>query len=140
MVSIFALFTMLASAVSADTCSESVAQGSGTNPLLITLTPGVTQDIYWDFTQCTFGIQNFTVYVTQPRTKTGYQPALKAGTPVVVETTNLTTGVDAYWPGFICYMGTVSSSHVLCSLTLSAAAKRPMDVEVTYTAAFGGLP
>ena len=101
---------------------------------------GVTQDIYWDFTQCTFGIQNFTISVTQPRNKSGYEAPLQAGTHIHVETTNLTTRVSAYWPNFICYMGTVSSSHVLCSVTLSAKARRPADVEVSYTAAFGGNP
>jgi hypothetical protein len=132
----------LASNLFAGTCDDSIAQGrqGGTNPMLLTLQPGVTQDVYWDFTQCTFGIQNFTIYVTQPRNKNGFQPSLKPGTPLQVETTNLTTDVSAYWPGFICYMGTVSSSHVLCSLTLSASARRPIDVEVSYSAAFGGMP
>ena len=140
MKTLFLVFAMLASSLFAGPCEDSIAQGSGTSPLLVTLTPGVTQDIYWDFTQCTFGIQNFTIYVTQPRNKNGFQPSLKAGTPLQVETTNLTTNASAYWPNFICYMGTVSSSHVLCSLTLSPTAKRPMDVEVTYTAGFGGMP
>jgi hypothetical protein len=133
---------MLASNLFAGTCEDSIAQGSATgiNPILLTLKPGVPQDVYWDFTQCTFGIQNFTIYVTQPRNRNGFQPSLKPGTPIQVETTNLTTGVDAYWPGFICYMGTAGSSHILCTVTLSASAKRPMDVAVSYTAAFGGMP
>jgi hypothetical protein len=136
------LSVMFASNLFALTCDESIAQGSATgiNPMVLTLKPGVAQDVYWDFTQCTFGVQNFTVYVTQPRNKNGFQASLKPGTPLQVETTNLTTGVDAYWPGFICYMGTASSSHVLCTVTLSASAKRPMDVQVSYSAAFGGTP
>ena len=137
------VFTMLASSLFADTCSDSTAQGAagGTNPMILTLTPGITQDIYWDFTQCTFGIQYFTVYVTQPTSKNGFQASLKSNTPLQVETANLTTDVStAYCPNFICSMGTVSSSHVLCSLTLSASAKRPIDVQVSYTAVFGGMP
>jgi hypothetical protein len=136
------IFAMLATNLFAATCDDSIARGmqGGTNPILLTLQPGVSQDVYWDFTQCTFGIQNFTVYVTQPRNKNGFQPSLKPGTPLQVETTNLTTSWDAVWPNFICYMGTVSSDHILCTVTLSANAKRPMDVEVSYSAGFGGTP
>jgi hypothetical protein len=143
MKTILLVFTsILASNLLAGTCEDSVALGrqGGTNAILLTLQPGIPQDVYWDFTQCEYGIQNFTIYVTQPRNKSGFQPSLKPNTPIQVETTNLTTGVDAYWPGFICYMGTVSSSHILCTVTLSASARRPMDVEVSYSAAFGGTP
>jgi hypothetical protein len=110
---------------------------------MLTLKPGVPQDVSWDFTQCTFGIQNFTIYVTQPRNKAGSQPSLKPGTPIRVQTINLTSEADAGWadwPGFICDMGTAGSSHILCTLTLSPSAKRPMDVEVSYSAGLGGMP
>jgi hypothetical protein len=130
---------MLASNLFAGTCDD-IAKGSATgiNRILLTLKPGAPQDVSWDFTQCASEIQNFTIFVTQPRNKNGFQPSLKPGTPLQVETFNLTSDpvLEAYWPGFICYMGTVSSSHIMCTLTLSPSAKRPMDVEVSYTAAY----
>jgi hypothetical protein len=135
---------MLASNLFAGTCDDAIMQGSATgiNPIVLTLKPGESRDVDWDFTQCTFGIQNFTIYVAAPRNKNGSQPSLKAGTPIQVKTINM-TDVDAAWTdwsGFTYDMGTVSSSHILCTVTLSPSAKRPMDVAVSYTAAFGGMP
>jgi hypothetical protein len=132
---LIAILALLTSSLLAANCDD-ISKGSATgiNPIVLTLKPGVSQDVDWDFTQCSADIQNFTIHVTQPRRKDGYQPSLKEGTPVQLVATNLTSNYSTNCPGYTCYMGTASSSHIL--LTLRGTGKKSVDVQVSFTAAY----
>jgi hypothetical protein len=132
---LLAALILLTPSLFAGNCDD-ITKGSATgiNPIVLTLKPGTPQDVDWDFTQCSADIQNFTIYVTQPRRKNGDQPSLKPGTPVQLEATNLTSNYSTNCPGYTCYMGTVSNSHIL--LTLQDSGKKPIDVQVSFSAAY----
>lgn len=117
-------------------CDIAKGNAGGLEPIILSLQKDIESVVEWNFTDCQFGIQNFTVYVTKPRAKNGRQDALPPSTPLTLKCENLTTGATTACPGFICYMQTVSKSVV--RLTLKAA--KAMTVEVSYTAAFGGAP
>lgn len=112
-------------------CDIDLGRSGSTMPLVLHLQAGVAQSVVWDFTGCTFGIQNFTVYATQPRPcPSCLQKALPKNAPLTL------TANGQNCVGFVCYLGKVSGTVVEVVLLSS----RKLDVELTYTAAFGGAP
>ncbi len=110
-------------------------------PFVVTLEPGVAQVIEWDMTDCWFGIQNWTVYATQPRAcPSCLQKNLKPNTPLEMHLFNVTDGQLAFeHTAFVRSGGTVSGDVLQLTLLLSSKAKKPLAVEITTTGAFGGF-
>jgi len=135
------LFAIAPLSLSAQTaCESEITKGLG-GGLLLTLQPGVPQTVSWDFSGCWFGIQNFTIYVTQPRAcPTCTQRVLPKNTPLTLLAANLTTGASTSCHGFNCWIGTVSQDRVELVLLLDAKVKKPLSVEISTTAGLGGPP
>ncbi len=134
------LLCFLLSLISSLACDATKAI-SGAGGLLLTLQPGIPQIVEWDMSDCSFGIQNWAVYVQQPRPcPSCLQKNLHPNTPLDLICQDLTTGASTACPNFIGPMGTVSLHQLRLTLTLSPRAKKPLPVEVSTTAAFGGLP
>lgn len=131
------ILLLCVSCLSAWACDATKAAGGG---LVLELQPGVPQVVEWDMTDCLFGIQNWTVYLTQPRPcPSCLQKELRHNTPLSMELINMTTGVPAPGAEFVRYGGTVSMSLMRLTLMLSPQSKKPLAVEVSTTGAFGGL-
>jgi hypothetical protein len=115
-------------------CTESIDKGRGgwIVPLIVHLEPGQTVVERWDFTECWFGIQNFTLYVQ-------HEKRVK-DSAFTVTATNLTTGEVSLGDTNIKYFQYADCSVIELTVTYSAAAKRSTDVQIQYTAAFGNPP
>jgi hypothetical protein len=119
-------------------CETNITKGLG-GGLFLTLQPGVAQTVSWDFSTCWFGIQNFTIYITKPRAcPSCTQHTLPPSTPLALLASNLSTGAFTTCPGFTCPMGTVSGDQIELNLMLDAKAKKPLEIEISTTAALGG--
>jgi hypothetical protein len=119
-------------------CETNITKGLS-GGLFLTLQPGVAQTVSWDFSTCWFGIQNYTIYVTKPRAcPSCTQHNLPSSTPLSLLAVNLTTGASTTCPGFICSMGTVSGDQVELNLLLDGKVKKPLEIEISTTAALGG--
>ena len=131
------LFGFVALLAPARACDIMVGTATLHPGILLTLQPGVPEVLYWDLRDCGT-VQNYTLFVTKPRPcRTCTQKALSPGTKLTLLAENLTTGAMTSCPGFICGMGCVTGSQV--QLTLLNSGNRPLDVEVTTTAALGGV-
>jgi hypothetical protein len=84
------------------------------------------------------GIQNFTVYITKPRSKNGFQAALPNNTPLKVVGINKTTGVTSVGSNFIKPFG--YADHSIIEVTLTNTGSKSLDVQGTHPEAMGGLP
>jgi hypothetical protein len=117
-------------------CSDSIDKGRAgwIVPLIVHLEPGQTVVEQWDFTECRFGIQNFTLYVQPPN---NVKDSLFS-----VTATNISTGdVGINWLDPLTkYFAYADCSVIELTITLSATSKKNADVQVQYTAAFGNLP
>jgi hypothetical protein len=117
-------------------CNESIDKGRAgwIVPLIVHLEPGQTVVERWDFTECWFGIQNFTLYVQPPK---NVKDSL-----FTVTATNLTTGeVGVNWLDPLNkYFAYADCSVIELIITLSATSKKAADVQVQYTAGFGNVP
>ena len=110
---------------------------TGIDPVVLKLLPGQTQRVTWDFRDCTCLLQNFTLLVSQPRSKNGRQATLAAGTPLACVATNLTTGeVFTAAPNFVLYLGTLSKCQLVLDLTYSGT--KSLAVEVSWTGSMAG--
>ncbi len=134
-----AILTMFS--ISALSCDATKAISGSPNSLVVSLQPGVTHVETWDFSDCGFGITSDSFSVTKPRAKNGTLSTLSPSTPLVVTIHDLTTG-DIYSGSFV-YFGINNYAsvcgHVLeITLTLDSSAHKPLDVEITQTANWGG--
>ena len=120
-------------------CGDNVSMGTATlNNLIFSINPGVTKTIRWDFTGCWFGLQNFTVYLTKPRTKSGSQQALASNTPLKVTAINKTTGQSASGTNFFKSFG--YADHSIIEVTMTNTGTKALDLQGTHTETMGGLP
>ena len=115
------------------------------NPIgetVYTLQPGQTQTVQWDFTNCWFGINSWTVYVTQPRSKNGVAASLSPNTPLKMSVINVTTGEVYTGSSFIAAFLNENCNHdvIVATLTYSATAKKPISVLVGTSGNLGGAP
>lgn len=124
-------------------CVLSTFACSGPNTAPLTLQPGVPQTVYWDFTDCTFGITYFTIYVTQPLDSQGNTKPLPSNTPLVVDAVNLTTSEVAIRenPFIVSFFSSNESGGLIqLTLTLSPKAKKSLSVQVSTSGNYGGVP
>lgn len=124
----------LASPCAFSACEIEKGNAGGINPLILHFAPGQTRVEQWDFTDCWFGIQNFTLHVLPPH---NIKDSL-----FTVTATNLTTGeVGVDWLDPLNqYFQYADCSVMELTITLSSASKKSADVQVQYSAAFGNLP
>jgi hypothetical protein len=107
----------------------------------VTLAPGETKTLTYDLRGAWFGVQNYSIFVTQPRTRTGRQNILPDNTPITVTAVDLTTGAPAEgWTWYWWFDGNVGGHLLEVTLTLAPSAKKTLTVEVSSYGALGGPP
>jgi hypothetical protein len=121
--------------VSGQDCESEIDKGRSGRPndYIVHLEPGVTNTVTWNFTTCWFGIQNFTLYLFLPH---GVKES-SIGMSAENASTSCQAGQQAQ---LIRYLGSVDQSVVELQIVLDANAHHAVDVQVVYTAAFGGVP
>jgi hypothetical protein len=113
------------------------------NPIgetVYTLQPGQTQTVHWDFGDCWFGINSWSVYVTQPRNNRGFAASLPPNTPLKMTVVNVTTGEVYQATNFIASFLNENCSQDVLVLTLTYSGKKPLSVLVGTTGNLGGAP
>jgi hypothetical protein len=115
-------------------CETEVQKGlsGGTNLVFVHLEPGVTNIVTWDFTQCWFGISQFTFH-----TELLHGNNIK---DIQAHAINITTGnVAPEYPTTLNrFLGDVGFSFLELTLILDPDARHAVDVQVITTAGFGG--
>ena len=129
-----ALWLLSASSIWAADCETEMLKGlsGGTNLVFVHLEPGVTNVVTWDFTQCWFGIQQFTFHIDTPH-------GVKVK-DIQAHAINITTGnVAPEYPATLNrFLGDVGFSFLELTLILDPDAHHAVDVQVITTAGFGG--
>jgi hypothetical protein len=114
------------------------------NPIgetVYTLQPGQTQTVHWDFGDCWYGINSWTVYATQPRNNKGFAAPLPPNTPLKMTVVNTTTG-EVYQANsnFVAAFLNENCSQDVMVLTLTYSGKKPLSVLVGTYGNLGGTP
>ena len=105
-----------------------------------TLQPGQTQTVQWNFSDCWFGINGWTIYVTQPRNNKGFAASLSANTPLKIAVVNVTKGEVYPATNFIAAMLNENCSQDVMLLSLTYSGKKPLSVLVGTYGNLGGTP
>lgn len=136
-----AAFICVQSAFAVEGCDD-LSKGKAGFPLQLTLQPGQTIKVQWDFTNCWVGIQNFALYANPPRACTSCtQYEFKNNIPLTMSAKNLTTGEDAMDYGkFSKSFQYADHSVIEVTLTLGASARKPLAADIQWTAGLGGYP
>ncbi len=114
-------------------CDDNISFGNtALNPIIFTLSPGQTQKVHWDYSNCDFGIQNYQVYAMKPMSTKGGN-ALASGTPLSMNLTNINTGeVTTNINGFVMTLSNVSKSVVEASYTNNGKKSLSMQLQLAY--------
>jgi hypothetical protein len=105
-----------------------------------TLQPGQTQTVQWNFSDCWFGINGWTIYVTQPRNKNGYAAALPPNTALTITVADVTTNETYSGNSFIVPFLNENCSKDVMLLNLTYTGKKPLSVLVGTYGNLGGAP
>lgn len=138
---IFAALFCAPSAFAAVGCDD-LSKGQTGAPIQMTLQPGQTVKVQWDFSICDVGIQNFNIYANPPRSCASCtQYEFKNNIPLTMSAKNLTTGEDAINYGkYSRYFQYADHSVIEVTVTLGATARKPVAVDLQWTAGLGGYP